>query len=544
MSGMMRSLPTSPEQLQGLRAARWIRESTSGQSDNHGPEAQRRQHDAAIERYGMVDAGLTWEVTHSGYATDAEGIAKIASDPKYQDMMKRAGTDYDVLLIGYVSRANRNAELQMMTRRLLHNKGAVILACDERMLSTNPDWVREAADAEHYSAKLAVRIKEGQEAKWHRYSDPSGWAPLGYRRAADKPHLLEIDPDTIDQAITLYQRYALGNVSIDRLAASGIARIQHGKRKSQPMTREGIADVLVNPIYRGIVSYKGSSAKRADLRAMPDELWDRVQDVMAVRNSGGGPHVSQRVDLLAGILYCVCGTRVRSDGYAKVGKPRKRHPFLRDEANKPVACTKWGKAERLYAATWEVPIVAQVSQLDLSDRTISLVQRAMATPPIPPRELDRKRIERERTKLREGFDSGRISATDFVAGAAVLDQRLKALDEAPVRREDHEVSTEEAVDYLRALGKTWGDADDRERSDMLHSIYDRIEVAGPAFVDVKLRPEAKKHGLALALPEEVTVPEHLFSRDAALACPRGLRPLAPHLHRIAIAGRRRLLRSA
>lgn len=247
-----------------MRAARWIRVSTTEQRDNYGPDAQRERQDRAIERHGLIDTGLTWELAHSGYATDAAGIATIASDPRYQDMLDRAGTDYDVLLIGYVSRANRNTELQMMTRRLLHSSGAVIFACDERMLSTGPHYAREAADAESYSAKLAINISLGYEAKWRRYSDPAGWAPLGYRRATDPPRLLEIDPDSIGQAVTLYERYARGNVSMDELAAAGIARVASGKRAGQPMTRENIADVLSNPIYRGTVRYKDDEAERAD----------------------------------------------------------------------------------------------------------------------------------------------------------------------------------------------------------------------------------------------------------------------------------------
>lgn len=48
-----RALPRSIEDLRGLRAARWIRESTAGQVDRFGPDAQRDQQDRAIERYGL-----------------------------------------------------------------------------------------------------------------------------------------------------------------------------------------------------------------------------------------------------------------------------------------------------------------------------------------------------------------------------------------------------------------------------------------------------------------------------------------------------------
>ena len=177
---MTRSLPKSPDGIEGLRAARWIRVSDDRQAHKYGPDAQRERQDRALERYSLTDTGLAWELPGvSAYETDGEGIAKIASDPRYQDMLSRAGTDYDVLLLGYVSRSGRNAELDGMTRRRLHKAGGVMLSCAERILSTEPEWVREAADAELYSARLGIRITEGHEAKWRRHSDPPGYAALG-----------------------------------------------------------------------------------------------------------------------------------------------------------------------------------------------------------------------------------------------------------------------------------------------------------------------------------------------------------------------------
>jgi hypothetical protein len=64
-----RSLATSLDGVRGVRAARWFRESTSGQWDNFGPEAQREQQDEAIERYGLTDGGLEWSVSASGWKT-------------------------------------------------------------------------------------------------------------------------------------------------------------------------------------------------------------------------------------------------------------------------------------------------------------------------------------------------------------------------------------------------------------------------------------------------------------------------------------------
>ena len=51
----------------------------------------------------------------------------------------------------------------------------------------------------------------------------------------------------------------------------------------------------------------------------------------------------------------------------------------------------------------------------------------------------------------------------------------------------------------------------------MHAIYERITVAGPEIVGVRLTAAAYAHGLALALPEKVV-----------MARPTGLEPARTH----------------
>ncbi len=44
-----------------------------------------------------------------------------------------------------------------------------------------------------------------------------------------------------------------------------------------------------------------------------------------------------------------------------------------------------------------------------------------------------------------------------------------------------------------------------EKADLLHAIYERIVVAGPEIVRVRLTSAAYAHGLALALPQKVVM---------------------------------------
>ena len=70
------------------------------------------------------------------------------------------------------------------------------------------------------------------------------------------------------------------------------------------------------------------------------------------------------------------------------------------------------------------------------------------------------------------------------------------------------------------LAETWANPGIRPetRAQVIHAVYERIEVRGLDFAEVKLTPEAYAHGLALALPERVS------RARAGLACPRGLEP--------------------
>ena len=55
-----------------------------------------------------------------------------------------------------------------------------------------------------------------------------------------------------------------------------------------------------------------------------------------------------------------------------------------------------------------------------------------------------------------------------------------------------------AVEWQQALGESFQAADvPQEKEELLHAIYERITVAGPEIVGVRLTQAAHAHGLAL-----------------------------------------------
>ncbi len=481
----MRRPPRSLDDIRGLRVARWVRESTAGQYDRYGAASQREQQDRFIERHGLVDTGLVFQVAHSG--------TTVWRSATMTEMLAEAHDGaFDLLLAGYSDRWQRNLRRTLeLLEDGLHPAGVALVMCDRRILSSDPhDWdelISEAAGAEKYSRRLSERITDGYAAKFDRRDDPGGHAGLGFRRLPEPPHTLEVDPDTIGTAVGLFERYALGNVSAKDLAAeTGLAASR-------------IRMILMNPLYNGWVRRHRRSRsevrKPAPWRADPpvsDALWARVEDVRRTKTRAGGARRADRVDLLKGLVECVCGRRVRSDGTFADGRHRKLHVD---------PCPEWGTRARLGDEVWEEPILAQLEGIELDDATIAAVVASLGSGPRPVT-LDKARIDRQIRDLALEHAAGRLEDEVYL-------ERLHEFRDAKdnlERTSADGITAERAVAWLRALSETWRAAEvPAERADLLHAIYDRITVAGRRIVSVRLTPSAYAHGFALALPEKVVL---------------------------------------
>ena len=470
------SLPRSLDDINGLRAARWIRESTSGQFDAFGPDAQREQQDRAIERWSLVDTGLAWQVAHSGRT--------VGSTPQFGEMMAAAGVEYDVLVVGYVSRFARDVRTAVNARHDLHEAGAAILFADERILTSDEDrwdeFYREAGEAESYSRKLGRRIREGYAAKRRRLGEPGGRPPFGYVRAGRPPTLERDASGGLDRVRRSFEAAAAG--APDRGVAAAVG-----------LPLDTVRGILTNPVYVGRLR-DGSPASVEPVVDIP--TWQRVQALRAARRTRGGKPETVRTYALPMLRCAACGTRLIGDG----GRYRHRHP-----------CDAFTAARRRLAfrnrlvrslgtsypqERYEGAIGAALEQWSLAPS--HLADAATVVEHSEPDQLALARVTAERFRALTRYSRDR----DVAALEATM-ARLDAEERAAQALENRSSSAPwaEVLPWLRDLAGLWRESDAHHRRRIAEQLFVHVDALGCR--ELIVTPTAAAMGLAGA--QTVTV---------------------------------------
>ena len=144
-------------------------------------------------------------------------------------------------------------------------------------------------------------------------------------------------------------------------------------------------------------------------------------------------------------------------------------------------------------------MLAQVAGIALDADTMTSVVAALGSSRQPVA-IDRARIDRQMRELALEHAAGSMGDEAYLARLKVLRQQRDAV----VERTAAGLPAERALEWLRALGESLQAPEkSKEKADVMHAIYDRITVAGPEIVGVRLTQAAYAHGFALALPEKV-----------------------------------------
>ncbi len=480
------TLPRSLEELRGRRCALWIRESTAGQLDAFGPDAQREQYKRAVDRFGLVDTELAWVVAASGWTFAWRTSA-------WAEMMT-AGVNgqFDVLVAGYASRFSRNLQQSLnAVNDHLHPANVAVLFADEQLLSSCPDhWEqfnREALEAESYSRKLSKRVAEGYAAKRRRLGVPGGnRAPFGTRREG-RPSQLVVLEEALALVRLAYEVSAAGHTDREVAAAVGL-RLTH------------VRELLTNPFYVGRLRDNSESA----LGPLVDRaIFDKVQALRGRYSRRHRGSVHRRSYALSMLLRCgFCGRRLtgHSGRYRHVdaceafraAAPRPRRAFSRN-FDRRVRGESY--AADMFDGMVEAALAKVAASALLMADTVPLVA---AMDRVQSDTFAAARIERERDAATKRF----LSDRDVTALQAAMDRLDR--EERMARSTTLDLTPTDVRRYLSHPADLWRETTAEGRRAIAEATFERIDAHGLNLV-VHLTPEARRYGWANAFGGEPLV---------------------------------------
>jgi site-specific DNA recombinase len=232
-------------------------------------------------------------------------LARLAEDPSI-----------DCLVVHKLDRLARNLEDHAAVRAALRKAGVQLHSVTESLEDSASGKLVEgilASIAEFYSANLGQEIRKGLDQK----AAQGGWparAPFGYRNIRrDGPgrrgeSVLEPDQQA-PLVVWAFEGYATGELSLASLTEA-LAEKGLQNRLGNPPGVSAVHRMLRNPVYAGVVRWRGVDRDGMHPPLVSRDLFDKVQTILDAHSSGG--ERSWKHDhYLKGTLVCAeCGSKM------------------------------------------------------------------------------------------------------------------------------------------------------------------------------------------------------------------------------------------
>ena len=208
-----RHQPPAFENLKGLTARGYVRDSKRDQQDGFGPDIQQNNIRRFAEIYDLVLEDLWYTEFVSGRSAVNRG--------QFQQLLKDARLGlFRVLLVDHTSRFGRNQAECIRYKEELQRLGVVVVFVSQGIISgSDRDFLNERINEtldEAYSRNLSRYVRSGfaeKAAQGHAVGRP----PLGYRNEkspSGRGARMVLDEDTMPALLAALRGYAGGNACL------------------------------------------------------------------------------------------------------------------------------------------------------------------------------------------------------------------------------------------------------------------------------------------------------------------------------------------
>lgn len=286
---------------------------TGGGEEGYSIPAQRAACTEKAKQLGAVMGGIY---------IDAGESAKSIRRPELQRMLRDIEEQRPrYVIVHKIDRLARNRMDDVAINMALRKAGSELVSCTENISDTPSGkfLYNVMADmAQFYSDNLAQEVNKGLLAKAQDGGTPFR-PPLGYLPCRDYHDGILVSSVVVDQQRAplmkwAFEQYATGDWTAQRLMKAlrekGLTTRPTARRPERDVSLTSLLNMLRNPYYMGVVSYRGVTYEGKHEALVTPELWLTVQDVLAV-HAHAGEKDRVHTHYLRGTIFCGgCGRRL------------------------------------------------------------------------------------------------------------------------------------------------------------------------------------------------------------------------------------------
>jgi site-specific DNA recombinase len=297
----------------------------------------------------------------------------------------------------------------------------------------------------------------------------------------------------VEEAETVRQIF-LSYLDLRSLQATAAELNRRGWRTKSWATKEGtfhegvafnkahLSRLLGNPLYIGKVSHHGQIYEGEHPAIVDEAVYERVQALLAANTRSGGAKAKNRYGhLLRGLLHCTaCGCAMSPSVTRRNGKAFKY--YICNHAAK----TGWRNCPHpsLPASEIEDAVVQRIKAIGrdpgLVADTLAEIRSIQKTR-VPALTAERRRLDREASRLRDRGDSGDHLAK-IEARLVEVGEELDVLQSANVDKRD-------LAKALALFDEVWACLFPREQERVIQLLVERVDFdAGRETVAITFRP--------------------------------------------------------
>lgn len=253
-----------------------------------------------------------------------EGISGRKADkrPAFMSMIATAKSNpkpFDVILVHKFDRFARSREDSVVYKSLLKKEAGIkVVSITESIEDDKFSVILEAmleAMAEYYSLNLAEEVKKGMTEKALR-GEYQTTPPLGYNLVDKK---LVIEPSQAELIKMIFKKFASEQMGL-RAIATYVNDLGLRTKHGNPFENRTVEYILNNPVYIGKTRWTPTGKTRRNYHnpdsiivdgdhepIIDDELWDKVQEMLAMRKELYGKWQKPKAQLktwLKGLVKC------------------------------------------------------------------------------------------------------------------------------------------------------------------------------------------------------------------------------------------------